>query len=250
MSDFLIASEWLEFSPALISIIAECGSIGADESIDAAYKDFERLNTSYVEHGPAIESAIGSLASVSDGIERFDGQKRISVRPEHIIPKVFSSAHELALGIVRFALAEFFYPAVEIDDPHEQFERAKFLLTSWYRAIELTADEVGMIQGKIRRERAKLLEKLGNFADFAAVPSVEETPPLTREDTSILRCMLKSHPQLMTLLDIEGESDVSRKTIGKRLEGLQVAGLVHRPNGPKKGAGLSERGKTIAERLP
>ena len=176
-NDFRAASEWLESSLATVGIIHSCGSVGRDKSIESAYNSLERLNNDYVEHVDVIEAQLYRLAELSDGeIERFDGRKKLVRFPKYILPQYAHSAHEIALCIARFALETFFHPlfpdSLEGEQrkvaehcganlkplsQEQQWELACNLLRSHYHTLEMSVEEIALLQAKIRRERAKHL---------------------------------------------------------------------------------------------
>ena len=76
----------------------------------------------------------------------------------------------------------------------------------------------------------------------------EDYPPADREDEDILRAMAEART-LLTIEKIAQASNVSERTVGKRLRAMLAAGLAVRPNGPKSGAQLTERGRERYRRL-
>jgi DNA-binding MarR family transcriptional regulator len=80
-------------------------------------------------------------------------------------------------------------------------------------------------------------------------------PPLTDNDARILVYLQERHPHLEEQEPIaaalsEAVGAVTRKTVGERLRRLEKLGLVHRPEGERKGFGLTTNGEKVAKSLP
>jgi hypothetical protein len=94
-----------------------------------------------------------------------------------------------------------------------------------------------------------LAEQQGQSAADGQGPGHVKTLALDDEDERILRALGVVAPRLLTIEEIEEASRVSRKTISKRMGNLLQAGLVHRPNGPKRGATITSDGKAMLTRI-
>ncbi len=63
----------------------------------------------------------------------------------------------------------------------------------------------------------------------------------------ILGFLGKHRPTLATQYDVEIGIKLSRRTIGPALMGLRAKGLVHRPQGDRKGETLTEAGARLLQ---
>jgi hypothetical protein len=75
-------------------------------------------------------------------------------------------------------------------------------------------------------------------------------PPLTAEETAILRALEKAHPQTLTQVQLGGLAKLSERTVRDRLKALRQCGLTHRPRGRRKGEALTPSGLKAAANLP
>jgi DNA-binding MarR family transcriptional regulator len=79
-------------------------------------------------------------------------------------------------------------------------------------------------------------------------PVATAVPSLTREDGQVLLYLLEMHPLLRLQPDIEQGARLAHATVSDSLGRLRQAGYVHRPQGERKGSGLTDEGKKLAER--
>ena len=82
----------------------------------------------------------------------------------------------------------------------------------------------------------------------SSVMDTEVLPALTAEDAEILEYLRSIHPKLATIPMISHPTTGTRigeKLVGARITNLIKNGYVHRPSGPKKGAGLTESGISV-----
>jgi hypothetical protein len=104
-----------------------------------------------------------------------------------------------------------------------------------------------------RDELLELLDGLLQTPTPAAPPrlAAEQSPfpPITTEDELILQALSRWHPRLTGQHDLDAESEVSRKTISKRLPKLLDAGLIVQPDGLRKGVAISARGLALLKQL-
>lgn len=81
-------------------------------------------------------------------------------------------------------------------------------------------------------------------------PQAPDAPSLLTDTETRILCYLRElHPQLRNQLDIGAGADIARATVSKCLKGLREAGLVHRPKGQRKGEGLTDKGKVLADQI-
>jgi hypothetical protein len=79
---------------------------------------------------------------------------------------------------------------------------------------------------------------------------IASAPPLTKESRIALLFMYNRRPQLCTHDNFdEAKPSLSRATATSVVKELISAGLAHRPNGPRKGATLTEKGLSLAAQL-
>lgn len=115
------------------------------------------------------------------------------------------------------------------------------------RAALAAAKELATANTTARLDFLLLAQQLSPTQD-AIVSGMEAQPvnehhALTREDDLILKRMQQSKPKLLSLYEFNGIAN--RKLIGKRIERLISKGLAHRPEGPNKGATITECGSTL-----
>jgi hypothetical protein len=72
---------------------------------------------------------------------------------------------------------------------------------------------------------------------------------LSDNDVRVLLYLYDEHPQLRQLADIMAGARIAKETARKSLKHLRTARLVDRPMGERKGNGLTEEGKKLAEDL-
>jgi predicted transcriptional regulator len=83
----------------------------------------------------------------------------------------------------------------------------------------------------------------------AEPPCQQPDVQLTDNDERVLLYLLEMHPRLRFKVDVATGADISEETARKLLDRLRDAGLVHRPKGPRKGIGLTDKGRQLAQRL-
>ena len=74
------------------------------------------------------------------------------------------------------------------------------------------------------------------------LPSVEKCEAL------ILAVLHKADPQLLFAADIASHLNRARTTVAETLRSLESKGLVHRPEGPRKGYRLTQQGRALMEK--
>jgi predicted transcriptional regulator len=72
---------------------------------------------------------------------------------------------------------------------------------------------------------------------------------IDKEDEAILRELGKKSPRLCLQYALETNTDISRKTVGKRLQSLLAKGLVVYPKGERKGVTITGKGRELLRRL-
>lgn len=79
----------------------------------------------------------------------------------------------------------------------------------------------------------------------------DESQPagLDRNNVAVLFCLSNREPALQTLDDIVVSAKVSRDTASKALKELIADGLACRPKGERKGATVTDKGRTMAEQI-
>lgn len=114
--------------------------------------------------------------------------------------------------------------APDIDPPHEVADRVSHRLQ--IRSAEMIVEAI-RLQGSDQRQ---------------------EPPAISvgKADEAILLALLESHPLRLDLYALADATDISRRTIGPRLEAL--GDLLHRPT-QRGGVGLSEKGLAVARAL-
>jgi hypothetical protein len=124
-------------------------------------------------------------------------------------------------------------------------------LISWLGQLrELTTDLVRLVA-----VRPSATDAPADHAPAGAnVPTPRSEPAaggeqLTSKDVKVLLYLFEMHPRLCQQPDIVAGTELSRGTVSKSLKALRSAGLVHRPKGGRKGDGLTDEGKRLAEHL-
>jgi hypothetical protein len=84
----------------------------------------------------------------------------------------------------------------------------------------------------------------------AQEPMTDRDPGLDHEDVSILTALNAQAPKLIAGSELESNANVSRKTVGKRLNELIARGLAERPKGKRGGATITARGKALLGKCP
>jgi hypothetical protein len=163
---FRSASEAAWFWLNTVHLVAEFGRLGR---VDQAYERLlptskqdrgGNLQNSYHNHAEVLQPALEACAAVSDGAIRWEhgrGLSAIARVPDDVYPHRWSSAHEAAFSLAGMALDLLAWPLEGVSCPDKQRRLAEQLLTSRWKAIAITQDEVADYQERIRRERAKLL---------------------------------------------------------------------------------------------
>jgi hypothetical protein len=84
----------------------------------------------------------------------------------------------------------------------------------------------------------------------------DRTPPpesrpewVTEAHERVLRYLLEMYPRLRQQEDIATSTGLARQTVKDALDALRERGYVHRPEGDRKGDGLTNQGKQLAEHL-
>ena len=77
--------------------------------------------------------------------------------------------------------------------------------------------------------------------------STGELTAIDDEEIAILKALFCKRPALRSIVEIAGDSRVSNKTVGARLNRLIGLGLAHRPKGKNGGATLSAKGVALVE---
>jgi hypothetical protein len=85
-------------------------------------------------------------------------------------------------------------------------------------------------------------------SDRPPAPPSDDERAADAEELAIVQVLAKART-LLTVEVIARDAGVGDKTAGKRLLDLIAAGLVNRPNGPKRGAQLTVRGRVYAQRI-
>lgn len=125
----------------------------------------------------------------------------------------------------------------------------------------LTVDQMKRARGpkteSMTREEALVRAYLPKIRGVLESFEAMEKPPtktaadlgLTDNDERVLLYLNELHPRLCTQADIEAGAGIARKTVSESLTRLLAADLVRRPQGERKGNGLTEKGKRLADRL-
>ena len=155
-----------------------------------------------------------TVHNVDEPIERWPGDLTRNVE-EEIRAKVFS-----VLG--------------SLPSEWESLDETKRV--PWLQAaVEKTADGTG------EAENGKPLSKTEH--------DVSTDPSLSENETKILLYLFEQDPILKGQSDIAAGTDLARATVSACLRHLRLIGIVHRPDGERKGEGLTPKGKPIASRL-
>lgn len=95
-----------------------------------------------------------------------------------------------------------------------------------------------------------IADRVRHIAEPGGKPIEEEIlPPITEVDELILSALKRHHPRLLDYAALEAETERSRDTLRPKVNSLLELKIVHRPNGNKKGIGLTSMGKKLAEKL-
>jgi hypothetical protein len=147
-----------------LSLVADYGEIG---NVDLAYtllmgKKGARysLTKSYNEHEKVLAAQFEALARLNDKPVDLDIGRRLKEvvkGPSALIPPIWSSVHEAAVGMADLAIRRLVAPLEGVKDGREQFDIAEALLAYNWRVFVLSGDEIGRLQERIRWERAKVL---------------------------------------------------------------------------------------------
>jgi hypothetical protein len=82
-----------------------------------------------------------------------------------------------------------------------------------------------------------------------ADPEQSDWPPVSDSDEKVLLYLLEQHPRLRHQADIAAGTGLSSRTVGDCLKRLRGGGLTGRPEGERKGEGLTEKGMQLAAGL-
>jgi hypothetical protein len=72
-----------------------------------------------------------------------------------------------------------------------------------------------------------------------------QAPPLTGDDAKVLETLKSRYPRTMLQCDLEQTTDISRRSIGRRLKLLRHWGLVDRPRGERQGHAITLLGLAL-----
>jgi hypothetical protein len=101
---------------------------------------------------------------------------------------------------------------------------------------------------KLREHHPGAVEALKIAPHGQASAASEGQIVLHRDDVKILEALARSQTTHFQL-DLESSTNLSRGTIGTRLERLREAGLVDRPNGERGGDAITDAGRAELARL-
>jgi hypothetical protein len=220
-SDSIAAENWLNTLAAVQHLFK-----GPKPNIDDAYrllmptKDHGyNLLDSYLEHDEGLRQMKGKLDAISKAVK-----EKPFARGEY--PVTWSSAHEAAAGLARFALEWFVCPLAGITDQAEQWREAKRLLAvhgKKFAALRnLSPDRVAALEARIRRETAKLLMKLAKQEEIRLLESV--LAALTPNQGRIMEyLMTKKTASFDSLQTIPGafQEGVTDEAIVKQLKDMK-----------------------------
>lgn len=113
---------------------------------------------------------------------------------------------------------------------------------------EVRAKLIGSTPGKSGVGVRKLAEAAAEDTKATAEPHAD-LPNVSVNEVRILLYLRDMHPQSKFQYDIVEGARLARATVSTCLANLRAVGLVHRPHGNRKGDGLTNRGKTLADRL-
>lgn len=68
-------------------------------------------------------------------------------------------------------------------------------------------------------------------------------PPLDANDLAILQAFANASPAILIIVDVCGRTGLSNKTVGEKISRLLNAELLERPNGERKGATITPKGR-------
>lgn len=205
-STFQLASERAELWLSGIRNVAESGRRG---DVDTAFVLLNTLLGDYNRHASTLYAVQDRLAALSDRPIKWAAGRGLSgIHPgPGILPHVWSSAHEAALGISRVVIDALLVPLEGIQKPAQQRAMAKQLLSERWQALAIPLDEMADLQERIRRERAKYLQSdLRPQSDDPWLPG--ETPS---------ECAKRVCKHITTLKRWIDEGKVRRKKLSPRL---------------------------------
>lgn len=76
-----------------------------------------------------------------------------------------------------------------------------------------------------------------------------EVPALGSNSVAVLICLARRPLEMLNVDDIEVGAKLSRSTVSNTLKELISIGLVHRPNGTRGGATVTDKGKEVASQI-
>lgn len=79
--------------------------------------------------------------------------------------------------------------------------------------------------------------------------SSRKAPAIDDEDRRILRVLHKQKPRMLTICTVSENAHVGNKTVGQRLKRLIECGLAVRPQGPNRGATITDEGIKLLESI-
>jgi len=193
------------------------------------------LYASYVldRHFSTLEKFRDRLAAVSDGVVRYYFLGK---------PQTYESAHWAIAEIYRLLFA-LFPLHVKKNGTEEEQEIAAARLFGAYP--DLLAIDPSLMKAKVRRERAKLFRDMPQQRPELE-PVAESGIHWSDNEVRLFATLWKRHPVLMPQIDFV---EPSRQTAGPLLAVLREKGYTHRPEGPRKGEGLTPKGVEEAARL-
>ncbi len=183
---FAQASERIELWPNTVAMIATLGSYDRDGSSDAAFRrlvialkreDFDR------EHSQNVLEYRDELACVSDGALQWEGRGRCAIWTDpNVIPQVWSSAHEAAIGMYDFMFTALIDPIADVADESAARMAFRELLAARWKALTLSSSEIAILQERIRRERAKLVSRFTETRGVSReIVAISSDPPSESE---------------------------------------------------------------------
>lgn len=124
-------------------------------------------------------------------------------------------------------------------DPDELWDQA-FDEQMRQRFVEAPVDTLHLLLDALDHgHRERVIDRLRDVLDFFA-PEPRFTP--TPDAFDVLLALAES-PTTMVQNALAAATKISRRTIGPILKQLASVGLVHYPNGPNKGATITEKGQ-------
>ncbi len=162
----------------------------------------------------------------------------------------YASAHHATLGEARLALEILERSAVAPHNVESEWAHARSVILEWLG--EDWRRQFRPVAARLKRETASRRSFSGadkETGDTDAAPAAGDDPlpaGLDRNAVAVLFCLLNRSPELLTLDDIVVAAKVSRDTASKSLNELIGDGLAHRPKGDRKGATVTDEGRTVA----